>query len=327
MTETDRADITARQRAVLTLLAEGAGRQEIAERLGISVVTVDRHLADLRRKLGQSTTLRLASHARNMDLRPPLAESSRPSAPLGSQRDEPESALTRIFDDFLTRLAPFGIRDFAWSQLGLTPSGRVEHMGSHVRFPPGVDYDISIPNDANLAVNHVATSWEPLVLDLEAWTRSPHYDPPPEVREMDRVFLRAGLARGVVMALPGTSEADRLMCAMIYRGIGEEAFAARIESDIPQLHYEAMRLRHRHLELRQGSAGRAEEIVQLLAAGLSLDVAAAELGISRRAADRALAGAQATGGYQTAFEARAALLPARPRRLTFVRKAEPPRGA
>ncbi|SHI29078.1 helix-turn-helix domain-containing protein [Wenxinia saemankumensis] len=317
MSAPDRPTVTARQRAVLELLAEGAGRQEIATRLGISVVTVDRHLADLRRRLGQATTLRLASHARTLDLRPPLAASGRVEGRLGSHRDDETDALTELFDDFLRRLEPFGIRDFAWSQLALTPSGRVEHFGSHLHFPPGVDYDISIPNASNLAVHHVTTSWEPLVLDLEAWTLSPQYDPPAEVRAMDRAFLRAGMARGVILALPGTSEMDRIMCALIYRGITLRDFADRAVRDIPLLHHEAMRVRHRHLDLKGGPPDRADLIVRFMAADLDLDEAAAELGLSRRAVDRALAAQQKQGAYRTPFAARAASLAARPRRLLF----------
>ncbi|MCV2394840.1 alpha/beta fold hydrolase [Actinotalea sp. M2MS4P-6] len=46
------AGLTARERAVLALVAQGLGNDEIGDRLGLSVRTVERHISHLYRKLG-----------------------------------------------------------------------------------------------------------------------------------------------------------------------------------------------------------------------------------------------------------------------------------
>ena len=52
---TDRIpEITARQREVVTLIAEGCSNEEVAERLGISPRTAKAHSDALRQKLGVS---------------------------------------------------------------------------------------------------------------------------------------------------------------------------------------------------------------------------------------------------------------------------------
>lgn len=57
----DDADLTARERDVLRLVATGVGNREIAEGLGISVNTVKYHVANLLRKHGARTRAELAA--------------------------------------------------------------------------------------------------------------------------------------------------------------------------------------------------------------------------------------------------------------------------
>ncbi|NOX44889.1 MAG: response regulator transcription factor [Caldiserica bacterium] len=57
------AYLAPREREVLTLLGEGLGNAEIAERLGISVKTVESHIERLKRKLGCKTTAALRALA------------------------------------------------------------------------------------------------------------------------------------------------------------------------------------------------------------------------------------------------------------------------
>ena len=52
--EEDRPVLTAREREVLTYLAEGSSAPQIAERLYLSTATVKTHLANLYGKLGVS---------------------------------------------------------------------------------------------------------------------------------------------------------------------------------------------------------------------------------------------------------------------------------
>lgn len=54
-------DITPRERDVLSWLAEGLQRQQIAYRLSISTPTVDLHLSNLRQKLGAATLAEVAA--------------------------------------------------------------------------------------------------------------------------------------------------------------------------------------------------------------------------------------------------------------------------
>ena len=56
--------LTARERDVLDLVAEGLSNTEIAERLHIGVTTVKTHIASLMTKTGSPNRVRLALYAR-----------------------------------------------------------------------------------------------------------------------------------------------------------------------------------------------------------------------------------------------------------------------
>jgi DNA-binding NarL/FixJ family response regulator len=58
------AALTPREREVLSCLAEGAGRREVAERLHLSANTVRTHLQNLMAKLGVHTTLEAVAVSR-----------------------------------------------------------------------------------------------------------------------------------------------------------------------------------------------------------------------------------------------------------------------
>lgn len=61
--EDDYEKLTAREREVLQLIAEGHNNREIAEQLCISVRTVETHRVHIREKLGISTTAELTQYA------------------------------------------------------------------------------------------------------------------------------------------------------------------------------------------------------------------------------------------------------------------------
>jgi DNA-binding NarL/FixJ family response regulator len=71
------AALTPRERQVLACLAEGAGRQEVAEQLHLSANTVRTHLQNLMAKLGVHSTLEAVALSRPHleQLRPPAADS------------------------------------------------------------------------------------------------------------------------------------------------------------------------------------------------------------------------------------------------------------
>ncbi|HID52454.1 MAG TPA: LuxR family transcriptional regulator, partial [Anaerolineae bacterium] len=56
-------NLTEREREVLILIADGLTNAEIAERLGISVKTVDRHRENLMRKLNLHSRVDLVKYA------------------------------------------------------------------------------------------------------------------------------------------------------------------------------------------------------------------------------------------------------------------------
>ncbi|WP_330182496.1 response regulator transcription factor [Nocardia sp. NBC_01503] len=56
-------DLTAREQQVLTLVGEGFGNQEIADRLHLGVTTVKTHIANLMEKTGRDNRVRLAVYA------------------------------------------------------------------------------------------------------------------------------------------------------------------------------------------------------------------------------------------------------------------------
>jgi two-component system response regulator NreC len=55
--------LTARQREVLTLVAEGFSSKEISQKLGISIHTVQRHRANIRRQLDLDGGVDLVKYA------------------------------------------------------------------------------------------------------------------------------------------------------------------------------------------------------------------------------------------------------------------------
>lgn len=55
--------LSAREREVLRLVAEGLSDSEIADRLVVSPHTVDRHVANIRAKLGQPSRAAAAAQA------------------------------------------------------------------------------------------------------------------------------------------------------------------------------------------------------------------------------------------------------------------------
>jgi two-component system nitrate/nitrite response regulator NarL len=68
--EEGRAALTAREREVLVLLAEGSANKEIARRLGISVRTAETHREHLSRKLGIASIAGLTKYAIQQGLTP-----------------------------------------------------------------------------------------------------------------------------------------------------------------------------------------------------------------------------------------------------------------
>ena len=70
--ESDRllASLTPREREVLACLADGAGRQDVAERLNLSANTVRTHLQNLMAKLGVHSTLEAVVVTRSLLARP-----------------------------------------------------------------------------------------------------------------------------------------------------------------------------------------------------------------------------------------------------------------
>ncbi|MFZ2419888.1 MAG: response regulator transcription factor, partial [Anaerolineae bacterium] len=56
-------ELTAREREVLVLIADGFSNKEIAERLVLSVKTVDRHRENIMRKLNLHTRVELTRYA------------------------------------------------------------------------------------------------------------------------------------------------------------------------------------------------------------------------------------------------------------------------
>ena len=66
------AELTAREREVLALVAEGMTSREVAERLVVSIRTVEWHRARLQAKLGASGRSELTRIAREAGLVPPI---------------------------------------------------------------------------------------------------------------------------------------------------------------------------------------------------------------------------------------------------------------
>ncbi|MEL0438022.1 response regulator transcription factor [Phycobacter sp. K97] len=73
LTENETAELTMRERQILSLLAQGFANKAISLRLGVSIKTVDNHRTNLMRKLGAHSMAELLAFA----LREGLLDSSR----------------------------------------------------------------------------------------------------------------------------------------------------------------------------------------------------------------------------------------------------------
>ena len=59
----EQADLTLRERQILSMVAQGFANKEIGERLGVSVKTVDNHRTNLMRKVGAHSVAELLAYA------------------------------------------------------------------------------------------------------------------------------------------------------------------------------------------------------------------------------------------------------------------------
>ena len=302
--------LTERERQIVTLIGTGEGRGGIAERLGLSLSTVDKHLRGLRDKLGATSQTDLAVKAAALAAdterlpRTPTGHDLRSLKPEGAP---PTPGFTGI-GDFETlfaalhaALAPFGITHVVYSLIALDGAA-IRHVSTRWSFPEEIRFDLSIPAEENPAFLHAARSWSPAPLDLEAMAASDLYAyVPAAVRAQNDHFIAAGMARGITFVLPGCAPAERLVLSTLMRHASPEALARAVGA-IDAMHGILMQFRHAHVALavpRFALEPRAEAVMQGLAEGLSPDAVAARHGISRRAVDRALAEARAIVGAET----------------------------
>jgi DNA-binding NarL/FixJ family response regulator len=68
MVDAARQKITDRETAVLSLMAEGVASRDIADKLGISYVTVRTHVRNVAGKLGAHSKLEVLARARQLDI-------------------------------------------------------------------------------------------------------------------------------------------------------------------------------------------------------------------------------------------------------------------
>jgi DNA-binding NarL/FixJ family response regulator len=68
MVDSARQRITDRERAVLSLMAEGAASRDIADKLGISYMTVRTHVRNVAGKLGAHNKLEVVARARQLEI-------------------------------------------------------------------------------------------------------------------------------------------------------------------------------------------------------------------------------------------------------------------
>ena len=298
--------LTRREEEASAVLAEGCGRTELAERLSVSVSAADKLVRSLRAKLGASNRAELALRCRER------MEGKRPARPManGVANARPDPApngnftdaatIDALFARLLAALEPLGVTHIAYSHIRQGRDGTIEHLASRWSFPPDVTFDLSIPADENLAFKHAMAHWEPAPLDLEAMMASEFYDfVPGPIRRQNDVFVAAGLVRGVTFTLPGLGVADRLVLSVLLRHADAERFAAFVEREMERAHAILTAFRHAHVGLARRRLALADREIAMLGAladGLSIDAAAAALGISRRAADRALEGARLATG-------------------------------
>lgn len=298
--------LTRREEEASAILAEGCGRAELAERLGVSVSAADKLVHALKAKLGAANRSELALRCRERREAGPAKVTTnaglrvaRPGAPGGTGFADADT-IDELFARLVATLEPLGVTHVAYSHIRQSGAGPIEHLASRWTFPPEVTFDMSIPPDENLAFKHAVTSWEPVPLDLEAMMASDIYSYVPEpIRRQNDVFVAAGLVRGITFALPGLGLDDRLVLSMLLRDAGAARFAAFLRDDAERAHLIALTFRHAHVALARPHLAlneREHAVLGHLADGMSIDEAAEALGISRRAADRVLEGARAATG-------------------------------
>ena len=309
--------LTNREREAAAILAEGCGRTELADRLAVSLSAADKLVRSLKTKLDAPNVAGLALRCRE------LIEAERQPGPIEERVNQaPEAGdagpfsdartIEELFARLIAALEPLGITHVVYSHIRRREGEPIEHIASRWSFPASIPFDYDIPADHNPAFQRAMAGWAPTPLDLEAMAASEHYALVPEpIRRQNDVFIEAGMARGVVFVLPGLGLADRLMLSTLLRHASVERFAAFVSEGVDQAHAILMAFRHAHLALARPRVELSEReggLVAALAAGRTMDEAAAAVGVSRRGADRALAALREATGSATNIGAVAAIL-------------------
>jgi len=85
------ASLTARERQILALIAEGSTNRQVAARLGIAETTVENHLRSIYRKLGVTNRMSAVMRALQLECNCPCPIVKPRSRVLGSSYDEDPS--------------------------------------------------------------------------------------------------------------------------------------------------------------------------------------------------------------------------------------------
>ncbi|MGR3491984.1 MAG: LuxR C-terminal-related transcriptional regulator [Shimia sp.] len=302
--------LTQREMEVGHCVAEGLGRQTIADRLNVSLSSIDKHLRVLKDKFEAANhadlALRLGAYLAGDGAPTTGALDRKPSdtAPAEAPPLPYEEAATfeALFPRMAPRLRPFGITHVTYSHIRLGPDpGGITHLNTRWNFPPQVAFDFSIPPAENFAFKHAAQSWAPAPLDLSALMASEIYDfLPQNIREQNDAFVAAGLVRGVTYVLPAIAPTDRLVVSVLLQDVSASDFAQFLAAQLPAVQVALMDFRHAHVALARPTIELPPDVAAALAHlgdGRSSDEIGGAMGISRRAVDRLL---------QTAREALAA---------------------
>lgn len=316
----DGARLSPREMLAAQHLARGANRHDLAQHMHVSLSTADKFIRALKDKLGVKGSGELiVTCAQLLGARQAPADSGLtegiakveagpqqpPPGALGAERFAQAATFPELFSALEATLAPMGVTAISYSHARIHPGQRVEHLGTRWNFPDGVQYDPAIPLEENFAVRHAFRSWEPFPLDLEALMASDIHPFLSEgIQRQNAIFRAAGLTRGIIYVLPGLGARDRLVCSVIFGGLGQGAFPEHVTKVMAGIYVALLNFRAAHIEIslaQQLPHPPSFELLNLLAEDVPLDEACARLDLGRRTGERLLADAkQASGVRNTA---------------------------
>jgi DNA-binding CsgD family transcriptional regulator len=316
--EANLTSFTAREREIALLLAHGGSRRVIAQRLRVSVHTIDKHLARIRNKIGALSNAEAAAVLRAPELAParfaavpreprllrafvPVSLPATPdvlTAPVNVTKTAAYALLAPMGFEERWRLLHALVRPFAVTHLMFA----LVRRGDDAKHDRAVQACWSLPEpfgqsivgagqpSANPVLMRVRQSPEPFATDIEA-DIFPHLGQLPQPAAAHaRALVSAGFGRGLTVPIIGLPADIYGAVSLIFADISRPSFVQALTSHQDRLalmvHYFSVASAAEAMAEASDLSATEQALLALLAEGLSGREAGLRLGISSRSVER-----------------------------------------